>query len=228
MPCRLAPLLGGLLLLLSSCSGGSAPDESLDNQASGAATTTSTLVSTGENSEGETTTTTSPPIILDVQQRLALLAGQCFAEAPPVPSTTTVPTTAVVVTDELGVPVTDAAGVPVTEAPATTLPESEPVAVVDCAGSQLGVVYANGCLGTAPADARVPVVEVPCPGIFEHPYPGSRQLVVAAAKFCLDRFEDAFDEPFALSELEAREWIPTEELWAIGDRRVACTATKGG
>lgn len=113
-----------------------------------------------------------------------------------------------------------------TPQPATSIPSSETVAVVDCAGSSLGIVYSNGCLAVEPPETREPVVATPCPGRAEDRWPGLRELRPAAVAACLPKFEGGVGERYATSELAAIELLPTEEQWALGDRRFVCIAQK--
>ena len=111
-----------------------------------------------------------------------------------------------------------------TPQPATSIPASETVAVVDCSGSSLGLVYSSGCLAVEPPETLEPVFATPCPGRPEDRWPGLRELRPAAAAACLPQFEAGVGERYALSDLEAVELLPTEEQWALGDRRFVCTA----
>ena len=113
-----------------------------------------------------------------------------------------------------------------TPQPATSVSASETVAVVDCGGSSLGLVYSNGCLAVEPSETLEPVVTTPCPGRPDDRWPGLRELRPAAVTACLPQFESGVGERYATSELEAIELLPTEEQWALGDRRFVCTAQK--
>ncbi len=113
-----------------------------------------------------------------------------------------------------------------TPQPPTSIPSSETVAVVDCAGSSVGIVYSNGCLAVEPPETREPVFATPCPGRPDDRWPGLRELRPAAVAACLPQFEGGVGERYATSELEAIELLPTEEQWALGDRRFVCIAQK--
>lgn len=152
--------------------------------------------------------------------------------AQPTPTTTTAPPTtgpAVVlaVAEELALVAGQCWGPLPTPQPETSIPASLTVAVVDCAGSHSGFAYGNGCLAAEAPDARDPVIVVACPGRADDPWPGLRALQRAAVSACLPLFEERVGERYATSDQEAVELVPTEELWAAGERRYVCTAQPG-
>jgi hypothetical protein len=111
-----------------------------------------------------------------------------------------------------------------TPQPPTSAPQARTVAVVDCEGTNLGLVYGNGCLASEPSTAPNPVVAIDCPGRPDDPWPELRDLELAVAVACLPRFEAGVGERYATSDLEAVELVPTEEMWLAGERRYVCTA----
>lgn len=111
-----------------------------------------------------------------------------------------------------------------TPQPSTSVPQARTVAIVDCAGTNIGLAYGNGCLASESSTAQNPVVAIECPGRPEDPWPEPRDLEPAVAAACLPLFEAGVGERYATSELEAIELIPTEEMWLAGERRYVCTA----
>ena len=111
-----------------------------------------------------------------------------------------------------------------TPQPDTTLPASQTVAVVDCAGQNSGLAYGSGCVASNVSESREPVVEVPCPGQTDDSWPGDRDLRRAVVSACLPLFEGGVGDRYATSELEAVELVPTMEQWLVGERRFVCTA----
>ncbi len=112
-----------------------------------------------------------------------------------------------------------------TPQPSTSVPASPTIAVVDCASARLGLVYGNGCLGF-PDGNDVEVVE--CPGQPDDAWPSTRLIRPVVIQACLPLFEDGVGERFAVSDLAAVEWFPSEALWAQGERRFVCTAQPAG
>ncbi|MFW2383943.1 MAG: hypothetical protein ACN4GZ_19480 [Acidimicrobiales bacterium] len=111
-----------------------------------------------------------------------------------------------------------------TPQPPTSVPQARTVSVVDCAGTNLGLVYGNGCLASEPSTGPNPVRAIDCPGRPEDPWPEPRDLESAVALACLPLFEAGVGERYATSDLEAIELVPTEEMWLAGERRYVCTA----
>lgn len=184
---------------------------SSDSSSGEASTTTQSTVT------DETTTTVAAPILALVGN-LDLAEGQCYADLPPPaevvpdPTTTTTPGDTTQVTE---------ATVPPTIATPTTTPRPTIVAVVDCAQHNEGTVYAMFCLG--PHEEFVDdLTAVACPGDGAQEYPGDRTIRRAATRICLQRFTERFDEDYATSLRIATEFVPTEGLWGLGDRRAVC------
>lgn len=171
-------------------------------------------------------TTTEPPVILALAPNLGLSPEQCFAEIPLVETTTTTaaPTTQGSDTDDA--PTTTLDAIDQALETTTTLPRPPTVAVVDCGSTNLGQVYATFCLGTA-EDDEGQLTSVACPGDPESSYPGDRAIRRAAARVCLQRFEEAFGEDYAASTRIAQEFTPTEGVWELGDHRVVCHSVTG-
>ncbi len=170
------------------------------------------------SSEIPAETTTAPPRILSLAPNLDLVEDQCYARLPP-PTTPESPTTVVEQSD-----VTTAETAPPTLAATTTLvPRPEAVAIVDCTGSYDGIVFATFCLGPHETDPE-DLTATSCPGALDLTYPGDRTIRRAAARICLQRFEQVFAEPYATSTRRAEEFVPTEPLWNRDDRRVVCLA----
>ena len=198
---RLVTTVAFICLTLASCTS----DEAGSDDA-----VTDTTPTTG------TTTTVAAPI-LALTDNLELAEGQCWAELPP-PSevlpepTTTTPGQATQATEPT---------VPPTLAAPNTTPRPTIVAVVDCGQHNDGTVYANYCLGAHPEFDDDLTAEA-CPGDSSIEYPGDRTIRRAATRICLQRFTERFLEDYATSERTAEEFVPTEGLWSMGDRRVVC------
>ncbi len=174
-----------------------------------------------------TTTTTAPPVVLALVPNLDLVESECFAEIPPPTNVPTPPTTldgATTSRNDQASTGTEAT-VPDTLPLTTTIPKPPTIAVVDCNGSMTGQVYATFCLGDS-EDSPGELTAVACPGDDGLDYPGDRTLRRAAARICLQRFEQTFREPYAWSTRGAQEFIPTEGVWNRGDRRAVCLATQ--
>lgn len=179
----------------------------------------------GSTAPVSTTTSTAPPTILALAPSLGLAPQQCFSDlvlAEDDQSTTT--SSLSEPTDE-----TEPTAPPLSET--TSVPRPATVAVVECAGTNNGQVYATFCLGTFQADegegaavgrAVDQLTSVACPGNPDLDYPGDRSIRRAAARICLQRFEEQFQEEYASSDRVAQEFTPTEGLWDLGDHRVVC------
>lgn len=203
------------IALTSSCTSG---DEDADDAITSSASTTAS-----------TTTTTEPPIVRGLGESLGLVAGQCYDDVPET-TTTTQPTTTLPPTSE-GEDTTTTTAPPATEPPpiTTTIPRPPLVAIVECAGTNEGIVFAAFCIGSLVeppelVDLPTELGEVPCDGDPALEWPGDRLLRRAAARECVDRFEEAFGEPYALSEIGTTEFVPSRGVWERGDRRIVCTA----
>lgn len=180
-------------------------------------------------SSAESTTTTAPPLIRGLAENLGLIVGQCFSAVPETTTTTTAPTTTVVSDPDAETTTTTAP--PTTEPPAITTTIARPpiVAVVDCAGTRAGIVYATLCVGSLvpeeePLDQPDELGAVACPGDPDLLWPGDRLLRRGAARECLGRFEVSYGEPYAESDIGATELVPSRGVWDRGVRTVVCTA----
>jgi hypothetical protein len=213
-----------LAVSLSACTLGRS-----DGEAGGETTT-----SAPEQTEApDTTTTTAAPIIRGLAVELGLLPGQCYAAVPEPTTTTTEPTTttnsSTEGSDSADETTTTVAATTEATAPPSTIPQPRTVAVVECSGTREGVVYGAMCLGSLLATDRI-VTEprdlgvVTCPGDSLLPWPGERTLRRAAARVCLEIFEELYGEPYALSEVATVELVPSRGVWEQGDRRVVCGA----
>ena len=179
------------------------------------------------------TTTTEAPVILALAPNLGLSPEQCFADVPLVETTTTTASPTTQGSDSTEAPTTTADAIDRALETTTTLPRPPTVAVVDCAGTNLGQVYATFCLGASTEEgveeqeAESQLTSVACPGNTELDYPGDRAIRRAAARICLQRFEEAFGEDYAASTRIAQEFTPTEGVWELGDHRVVCHSVTG-
>jgi len=209
---RVLAILVGIALTLSSCTGGD--DETAD--------TSSTTEPT------EATTTTAAPDVRGLGESLGLKPGQCYAAVPET-TTTTQPPTTVPTTIEGETSATEA--LTTTEPPpiTTTIPRPPLVAIVECEGTNEGVVFASFCIGSLVEDGEL--VDLPselgvieCDGDPDLEWPGDRLLRRAAARECVARFDDVFGEPYATSEIGTTEFVPSRSVWERGDRRIVCTA----
>ncbi len=210
---RAAGIAVALALALSACTRGA--DESADP------TTTTTTTET-------TTTTTAPPIVRGLGESLALGPGQCYAAVPET-TTTTQPPTTVPPTREGETTTTEATTTAEPTAPTTTIPRPPLVAIVECEGTNEGVVFASFCIGSlVDSDELVDLPSelgvVECDGDPDLVWPGDRLLRRAAARECVARFESVFDEPYATSAIGTTEFVPSRSVWERGDRRIVCTA----
>lgn len=202
-----------MVVVLASCTSG---DETSSNDASSTTETT------------EETTTTAPPDIRGLGESLGLAPGQCYDAVPETTTTTEAPTT---------LPPTIEGETTTTTAPTTTepqpitttIPRPPLVAIVECEGTNKGVVFATFCVGSLVEDGEL--VDLPselgvveCDGDPDLVWPGDRLLRRAAARECVARFEDVFSEPYATSEIGTTEFVPSRGVWERGDRRIVCTA----
>ncbi len=206
------------LALTAGCTSGSEGAGPTGSGTDGA--TDSAVVSTGEGEAA--TTTTAPPVLLGLAPNLALGQGQCYSRLPPEPEVAET-TTSTTVAGETTVSVEPTVP-PTLPETTTTTPRPANVALVDCAGSHDGAVYATFCLGPRP-ELENDLTAMACPGDAGLEYPGDRTIRRAATRVCLQRFEEAFGEAYGLSTRVAEEFVPTEALWTIGDRRVVCVAS---
>lgn len=158
----------------------------------------------------DTTTTTIPPPIDAVVPNLSLQYGQCYF---PTTTTTANPLAA------------DSSETTTTIAGTTTLPRPVNVGIVNCDSNYAGVVYHTLCLGQS-EEPPIELIDVACPGPSEIKYPGDRTIRRAAARLCLKQFEEIYREPYAVSSRTAEEFVPTEGLWNLGDRRVVCLTSR--
>ncbi len=219
-----------LLVVVSivvSCSSSSSDESATDPSATdpsssdpGATDPTSSdpgATDAGDGTASSATTTTIPAPILALVGNLELAEGQCYAELPPPAEvepdpTTTTPGQITEATDPT---------VPPTLAAPTTTPRPTIVAVVDCVENNNGTVYAAFCLGRHPEFDDDLTAEA-CPGDSSVEYPGDRTIRRAATRICLQRFTERFAEEYATSLRIASEFVPTEDLWGLDDRRVVC------
>lgn len=176
---------------------------------------------TSSESVDSAPTTTIPPPILALIGNLELAEGQCYGTLPPPSEIEPDPTT----TLPGGQSVETEPTVPPTLAPSTSTPRPSVVAVVDCEGPNSGTVYATFCLGPHPEFAD-DLTAAACPGGLDLEYPGDRNIRRAASRICLQRFSERFDEDYATSTRTATEFVPTEGLWNLDDRRVVCLASE--
>ncbi len=208
----LATVLAAILLLATACTSESTGEAGVGDQTEGAeaASTTTTIA----------TTTTVPPIFLGVSPNLDLVANECFADLPTSASTTAPAEESTSTPDESSTPETEPT-VPDTLPITTTIPTPPMLALVDCNGTNLGQVFATFCLGDD-EEATGQLTAVACPGDPDLDYPGDRSLRRAAARICLQRFEETFGRPYSIATRVAQEFVPTEGVWNRDDRRVVC------
>ncbi len=206
---RCVALILASLVLATACTGGDdGAEEGVDD-----GETTST-------EDPDLTTTTDPPIILALTPSLGLVAEQCWAEIPEASTTTTTTLTATSIVTFEDVEPTAPETLPET---VTTLPRPPTVAVVACDGTNAGRAFAGFCLVEDLESETDRLTGGPCDQPSELEWPGDRAVRRAAARVCLQRFEEFFGESYADSVLVAREFTPTEGVWQQGDRRVVCT-----
>ena len=179
-----------------------------------------------EPSTESTTTTTEAPSVRGLGETLGMAPGQCYAAVPETTTTTAPPTT----TAQTSADETTTTP-PTTERPpiTTTIPRPPLVAIVDCEGTNEGVVFDSFCIGSIVAPTEI--IDLPsemgpvdCDGDPDLEWPGDRLLRRAAARECVARFEAVFGEPYATSEIGTTEFVPSRGVWEGGDRRVVCTA----
>lgn len=202
-----------LMLVISACTSGD------DGAASSSSATETTEA---------TTTTTTPPDVRGLGESLGLKPGQCYDDVPET-TTTTAPSTTLPPTSE-GETTTEAETTTTERPPiTTTIPRPPLVAIVECEGTNKGVVFAMFCVGSLVDESEL--VDLPselglvdCDGDPELAWPGDRLLRRAAARECVARFEGVFDEPYATSEIGTTEFVPSRSVWERGDRRIVCTA----
>lgn len=176
----------------------------------------------------ETTTTTAAPDIRGLGESLGLRPGQCYDAVPETTTTTEAPTTLPPTIEGETTTTTEA----VTTEPepiTTTIPRPPLVAIVECEGTNQGVVFATFCIGSLLdgddlVDLPSELGMVECDGDPELAWPGDRLLRRAAARECVARFEDVFSEPYATSEIGTTEFVPSRGVWERGERRIVCTA----
>lgn len=209
-----AAIACALVLALSACTSG-------EDEASDGSSTTPTTA--------EVTTTAAPPVIRGLGESLGLIAGQCYDDVPE-PTTTTLPPTTLPATSE-GETTTEPPPPPTTEPPpiTTTIPRPPLVAIVECGGTNAGVVFATFCIGSLAEEGELvdmtsELGTVECDGDPDLAWPGDRLLRRAAARECVVIFESVFDEPYALSDIGTTEFVPSRSVWERGDRRIVCTA----
>lgn len=200
-------------LLLTACTGS-------DETAADITDTTTTTV--------ETTTTTAAPNVRGLGESLGLAPGQCYASVPETTTTTLPPTT---VPPTIEGETTTTVVQTTTEPPpiTTTIPRPPLVAIVECEGTNTGVVFASLCMGSLIEEDELVDIpselgEVECDGDPDLDWPGDRLLRRAAARECVARFEDVFGEPYATSDIGTTEFVPSRGVWETGDRRIVCTA----
>ncbi len=170
-----------------------------------------------DSTETSASTTTIAAPILALTGNLDLVEGQCYAKLPPPSTVVDEPTT----TTPGGRAQATEPTVPPTLAAPTSTPRPSIVALVDCGEANQGTVYATFCLGPHP-EFDDDLTAEPCPGNVEIEYPGDRTIRRAAARICLQRFGERFNEDYATSTKTATEFVPTEGLWRLEDRRVVC------
>ncbi len=177
-------------------------------------------------STADPTTTTAPPVLLGLAPDLALGVNQCWADIPEATTTTTTTAPPATGTTTEAEPTTTEITVPETlPEPVSTIASPPIMGIVDCAGTHEGEVYATFCLvPDQEATAGEELTAGPCSNdgaALE--WPGDRQVRRTAARICLQRFSEAFGEPYELSERVAEEFTPTEGVWDRGDHRVVCS-----
>lgn len=209
-------------------------DTTSDTGAANPASDSSDPPNSGSTTTAVATTTTVPPVVLGLSPNLDLVATECFAD---LPTATSVASTeqddradqndsadqdegAEPTGNEQPTPETEPT-IPDTLPVTTTIPMPPMLAIVDCNGSNLGQVFATFCLGDD-EEASGQLTAVACPGDPDLDYPGDRSLRRAAARVCLQRFEESFKQPYSIATRVAQEFVPTEGVWNRGDRRVVC------
>jgi len=136
-------------------------------------------------------------LIRGLGESLGLAPGQCYDDVPET-TTTTAPPTTLAPTSEGETTTTEATTTAEPTAPTTTIPRPPLVAIVECEGTNKGVVFATFCIGSIVEDDEL--VDIPselgvveCDGDPDLAWPGDRLLRRAAARECVARFEDVFD-----------------------------------
>jgi hypothetical protein len=112
-------------------------------------------------------------------------------------------------------------------------------AIVTAGGMLLEDLRPGDCFNDPTSVDMILAVEaVPCSAphdnevfsIFEFPadrrapYPGEEQTLIDASGRCLDNMEAYVGAPFKESGLDIFTLFPVESAWAVGDRRVVCSA----
>jgi len=181
--------------------------------------------------EEASSTTTEGPTVLGLAEDLGLQPRQCFASVPDLVASAEPTNTPLASDDQEAAATTVTVAPETTAAHTTTIPTPPIVAVADCGGTFAGLVYAVMCIGslTEPGD----LVDRPedlgrldCPGDPTLEWPGDRLLRRAAARICLEIFEQQYGQPYSESEILADEFVATRGVWELGDRRVVCTANE--
>ncbi len=198
-----------MLLLAAACTG------SGDGGESGGSST---------SSDESTTTSTDPPSIVALTPSLGLAPDQCWSEVPE--ATTTSTTQPPRTTSSLATTTTEPVVPETLGETQTTLPRPPTIAIVTCEGTHTGQAFAAFCLLEDFESESDRLTSGNCSVPSELDWPGDRAVRRAAARICLQRFEEHFGEPYAQSQLIAREFTPTEGVWELGDRRVVCTVDR--
>lgn len=210
----MAALLG-LALVAAACTSGSAAGSDVESGAEGSTPSTE-----------ESTTTTERPAIIALTPSLGLTPDECWAEVPEATTTTTSTTEPPATTEPLPT-TTVAQSAPETLGETiTTLPRPPTIAVVPCEGTHEGRAFAAFCLLEDLESETDRLTNGSCAIASDLEWPGDRAVRRAAARICIQRFEETFGESYGESELVAREFTPTEGVWDLGDRRVVCTVDR--
>jgi hypothetical protein len=206
----------GALLFVAACT-----SDSTDEAGAGTST-----IDPGSTTTTVATTTTVPPIFLGVSPNLDLVANECFADLPtPTSVATSEPDEELEPNPDEPSTLDTEPTVPDTLPVTTTIPTPPMLALVDCNGTNLGQVFATFCVGDD-EEASGQLTAVACPGDPDLEYPGDRSLRRAAARICLQRFEETFKQPYSIATRIAQEFVPTEGVWNRDDRRVVCHSTE--
>lgn len=212
---RLLAAIAAVAIVSTACTSGSSAGSDIESGGDGSTSSTE-----------ESTTTTERPAIIALTPSLGLTPDQCWAEVPEATTTTTSTTEA---------PSTTAALPTTTVAPTapetlgetvTTLPRPPTIAVVPCEGTHEGRAFAAFCLLEDLESDTDRLTSGSCAVASDLEWPGDRAVRRAAARICIQRFEENFGESYGESELIAREFTPTEGVWDLGDRRVVCTVDR--
>ncbi len=212
-------MLTALLTIAAGCTSGSDAGSDIESGADGSASGT-------DDSGEETTTTTERPAIIALTPSLGLTPDQCWADVPEATTTTTSTTIAPSTTDPLPTTTVAPTAPETLGETVTTLPRPPTIAIVSCEGTHQGRAFAAFCLLEDLESETDRLTNGSCGIASELEWPGDRAVRRAAARICIQRFEEAFGESYAESELVAREFTPTEGVWELGDRRVVCTVDR--